>query len=110
MFGLVRGTSEQAIQQEKVGHPTPLDIAKSMAWSTKPDVCLAVHRGNEAVEIHCTKARWYWNAKLGCVKLKYNAVNGRYAEIEEQEKMTSTGISEEVLIVNDEEILSTSET
>tara|TARA_B100000212_G_scaffold1709_1_gene1274 strand:- start:1355 stop:3169 length:1815 start_codon:yes stop_codon:yes gene_type:complete len=71
--------------KEKVGHPTPLDIAKSMAWSTKPDVCLAVHRGNEAVEIHCTKARWYWNAKLGCVKLKYNAVNGRYAEIEEQE-------------------------
>tara|TARA_B100001093_G_scaffold342346_1_gene327171 strand:- start:6921 stop:8753 length:1833 start_codon:yes stop_codon:yes gene_type:complete len=71
--------------KEKVGHPTPLDIAKSMAWSTKPDVCLAVHRGNEAVEIHCTKARWYWNAKLGCVKLNYNPVNGRYGEIEEQE-------------------------
>ena len=71
--------------KDKVGHPTPLDIAKSMAWSTKPDVCLAVHRGNEAVEIHCTKARWYWNAKLGCVKLNYNPVNGRYGEIEEQE-------------------------
>ena len=72
--------------KDKVGHPTPLDIAKSMAWSTKPDVCLAVHRGNEAVEIHCTKARWYWNAKLGCVKLNYNPVNGRYGEIEEQEE------------------------
>jgi len=60
--------------------PTLLDVAKSMAWSTKPDVGLTVHRADDGVEIHCTKARWYWNSQLGRVMLNYNPSNGRYEE------------------------------
>ena len=62
-----------------------LDIAKSMAWSTKADVGLTVYRGDSNVEIHCTKARWNWNARLGQADLKFNPVNGRYEEIEQEE-------------------------
>ena len=65
--------------------PNLLDVAKSMAWSTKPDVGLTVHRGEDGVEIHCTKARWYWNAKLGRVMLNYNPSNGRYEEYTKEE-------------------------
>ena len=65
--------------------PNLLDVAKSMAWSTKPDVGLTVHRGEDGVEIHCTKARWYWNAQLGRVMLNYNPSNGRYEEYTKKE-------------------------
>jgi len=64
---------------------TGIDISGSMAWFSKADMGLTVYRGEESVEIHCWKARWGWNGRLGSVKLGFNPVNGRYSEYEEAE-------------------------
>jgi|TARA_R100000479_G_scaffold141921_1_gene77642 twinkle protein len=61
---------------------TGVDISGSMAWFSKADMGLTVYRGEESVEIHCWKARWGWNGRLGSVKLIFNPVNGRYEEYE----------------------------
>ena len=61
---------------------TGVDISGSMAWFSKADMGLTVYRGEDSVEIHCWKARWGWNGRLGSVKLIFNPVNGRYEEYE----------------------------
>mgnify|MGYP003671328958 FL=1 len=64
---------------------TGVDIAKSMAWFSKADMGLTIYRGEDSVEVHCWKARWGWQSKIGMAKLTFNPVNGRYSEAEEVE-------------------------
>ena len=64
---------------------TGVDIAKSMAWFSKADLGLTVFRGDSNVEVHCWKARWGWQAKVGNTSLTFNPLNGRYEEAEEIE-------------------------
>lgn len=61
-----------------------MDISGSISWSTKADVGLTVYRGSDNVEVHCTKARWNWNAQLGKADLSFNPINGRYSETQEE--------------------------
>lgn len=61
-----------------------MDISGSISWSTKADVGLTVYRGSDNVEVHCTKARWNWNAQLGKADLSFNPINGRYSEAQEE--------------------------
>tara|TARA_R110000824_G_scaffold56021_2_gene153779 strand:+ start:1343 stop:3136 length:1794 start_codon:yes stop_codon:yes gene_type:complete len=64
---------------------TGVDIAKSMAWFSKADLGLTVFRGESNVEVHCWKARWGWQARVGKTSLTFNPLNGRYDEEQEIE-------------------------
>ena len=64
---------------------TGVDIAKSMAWFSKADLGLTIYRGKSNVEVHCWKARWGWQARVGKTSLTFNSLNGRYEEEQEIE-------------------------
>ena len=64
---------------------TGVDIAKSMAWFSKADLGLTVFRTDSNVEIHCWKARWGWQAKVGKTTLVFDPETGRYAEEYEED-------------------------
>ena len=64
---------------------TGVDIAKSMAWFSKADLGLTVFRTDSNVEIHCWKARWGWQAKVGKTTLVFDPETGRYAEEHEED-------------------------
>ena len=66
--------------------PTGMDISHSMNFFAKCDLGITVHRGEDAVEIHCWKSRYYWLGKQGMCKMTYNPVAGTYGEYEKIEK------------------------
>lgn len=73
----------QKMQRRQDGtYPVPkgMDISGSMAWYAKADIGLTVNRGPEAVEIHCWKARFKWEAQMGVRNLYYDIPTGRYFE------------------------------
>ena len=61
-----------------------LDVSKSMAWFSKADLGITIHRGDKAVEVHVWKTRWgIFGHRLGKAKLSFDPVTGRYGEAEE---------------------------
>jgi len=60
--------------------PTGMDISHSMSFFAKADLGFSVHRGEEAVEIHCWKSRYYWLGRQGMCKMDYNPVTGTYTD------------------------------
>ena len=64
---------------------TGVDISGSMAWFSKADSLLTIHRNDHNVEIHCTKQRWAWCGKIGMASLTFDPLSNRYAEEEKIE-------------------------
>ena len=55
-------------------------ISGSMAWWSKSDHGLTVHRGDFGPEIHVWKSRWKWLGEVGMQNLDFNPVNGRFSD------------------------------
>jgi twinkle protein len=82
---LVAHPTKPQIRDGKKNVVTGVDVASSMNFFNKCDLGLTIYRGDDSVEIHCWKARWGWQAKLGKAELKFDPLTGRYEEAQEVE-------------------------
>ena len=82
---LVAHPTKPQIRDGKKNVVTGVDVASSMNFFNKCDLGLTIYRGEDSVEIHCWKARWGWQAKLGKTELKFDPLTGRYEEAQEVE-------------------------
>lgn len=60
--------------------PDGMSISGSMAWWTKTDVGLTIHRAEKCTEVAVWKCRYRWVGSTGETTLLYNKVAGTFSE------------------------------